>query len=451
MQMIAIVPGLIALIWCIRKGPQQAFLQVYFPVLFLLPNYYRLVMAGLPDPTFGEACIIPIGIFYLIRHAPGWKWSFTDIAVFGFAACVGYSQFLSTGYNDAQNLIFDMLGQVVLPYVLAKGIIESGGLRLAFAKKMVVLLGIVAVTNLYEFRFIQSVYRMVLDPFFPGDMGRGWVTTERYGFGRAAGPYAHAILAGVIFATGFRIQRWLQMNGHWSKAEQTKSRLLTAAMVAGMVMTQSRGPWLGAMVGSLAVVIGRAKNRAAMMAVVGALIVCVGTPAYLAFQSYVSVGRAGAESATQETAAYRKELMDKYTDIVLQKASWGWGQNEWPKIPSMPSIDNHFLNLALRHGLIATGFFCLTLFAICFRLGVYCYKTPRTSPGSSLAFSMLAAMIALIISIVTVFLGENALMLCFVMVGWAEGLVTGQEVAPQFARVGVALAPATHRFRRVLV
>jgi hypothetical protein len=442
MQMIAALPGLIALIWCIKKGPQQAFLQVYFPVLFLLPNYYRWVLAGLPDPTFAEACIIPIAIFYLIKRAPGWKWSFADFAVFGFAFCVGFSQFLSTGYNDAQNLIFDMLGQVVLPYVLAKGIIEPGGLRLEFAKKMVVLLGFVALTNLYEFRFIQCAYRMVLDPLFPGDMGRGWVTTERYGFGRAAGPYAHAILAGVIFATGFRVQRWLQQNGHWSKGEKTKARLLTAAMVAGMVMTQSRGPWLGAMIGSLAVVIGRAKNRSAMLAIVAALVVCVGTPAYLAFQAYVSVGRAGAESATQETAAYRKELVDNYTDIVLQKAAWGWGQNEWPKIPGMPSIDNHFLNLALRHGLIATGFFCLTLLGICFRLGMYCYNTPRTSPGSPLAFSMLAALIGLVISIVTVFLGENALMLCFVIVGWAEGLVIAREPAPRYAK--------THGFRRVL-
>src|SRR6185369_12998248 len=278
--------------------------------------------------------IIPIVIIYLARGAKGWKFTITDLFVFGFAFCNGYSQFLSTGYNDAQNLIFDMLGDVVFPYVLAKGIIESSGMRVQFAKKMVTILAIVALAQAYEFRFMACPFKIMLERFFPFQ-GIGWVTTIRYGFGRAAGPFGHCILAGLILGAGFRLQRWLQQNGHW--ADKRKAQLLTLLMVGGMVMSQARGPWLGAALGSTIVLVGRAKNRRVMLMTLLTLFIVVGTPCYLAFKAYVSVGRAGATSSTQETAAYRKELMDKYTDIALQKATWGWGENEWPQVVGMPS------------------------------------------------------------------------------------------------------------------
>src|SRR5205085_3251671 len=119
------------------------------------------------------------------------------------AVCVSYSQYLATGYPDAQNLIFDMLCMVVLPYALAKGLIEPHGMRVEVAKRVVLILLLVVLAEVYEFRLMVNPFRNFLDPLFPGLMGRGWVTTGRYGFGRAAGPYGHAILCGVILAIGF--------------------------------------------------------------------------------------------------------------------------------------------------------------------------------------------------------------------------------------------------------
>jgi hypothetical protein len=447
MPVIVIIPGIIAAYVAFTQSPAKAFLKVYFPVLFLLPAYYRWVIAGLPDPTFSEAAILPIALVYFIRNGRNWRFTVTDWFVLGFAFCVGFSQFLASGIDDAQNLIFDMICNVILPYALAKALIEPSGMRLDFAKLFVILLTIVAVTNLYEFRFIANPYRRVFDPLFPGDQGWAWITTIRYGFGRAAGPYAHAILCGVIFATGFRLQRWLQQNGYWGTKQ--KARWLTVAMVAGMIMTQSRGPWLGAVIGSLPVLIGRARNRKVMLLTVLTVGIVMGTAGYIGFQAYVSAGRQGATSDTQETAAYRKELVENYTDIALQRSWWGWGLNQWPRIPGMPSIDNHYLNLALRHGLIALGFFVLIVLSVCIRLGVYCYRTPRDAPGSSLAFAMLAANIGILISIVTVYLGEQPQMLLFIFAGWAEGLVTAKVLSSAQVH-GLQPTQLRFRFRRVL-
>ena len=448
MQIIAIIPGFIAFYYAFAKSPAKAFLYVYLPTLLLLPDYYRWVISGLPDPTFNEAAILPIAAAYFLKDQTKWKFSLTDLLVLGFAFCVGYSQFLATGFNDAQNLIFDMLGVVILPYVLAKGLIEPHGQRVEFAKWIVLLLLVVVFAEAYEFRFMINPFRKFLDPFFPGDMGRGWLTTGRYGVGRAAGPFGHAIICGIILTTGCRMQRWLERGKYWTS--QKKARWLTLAMIAGSLMTISRGPWIGAALGSVVTAIGRAKNRQKMLIIVLVLGVVIGTPAYLAFKAYVSVGRAGAKSDTQETAAYRAELVERYMVIAKQKAAWGWGQNTWPQIPGMPSIDNHFLNLAIRHGFIAVGFFAAIILVIALRLIIYCVRSPRSAPGNYLAFNLLAAHVAVVISIATVFLGLQAQPLFFILCGWSDALASGQEQETT-ELTGVALAPQPpFRFKRVL-
>src|SRR5260370_26784434 len=159
-----IIVGLVAAYVAFTKSPQKALLNVYFPVLFLCRDYYRWVIAGLPDPTFSEAAILPIALVFVIKGAPGWRFTITDAIVVGFAFCEGLSQYLATGYGDAQNLIFDMLGVVILPYVLAKALIEPSGMRVQFAKRLIVLLAIVAATEVYEFRMVNNVFKQILGP-----------------------------------------------------------------------------------------------------------------------------------------------------------------------------------------------------------------------------------------------------------------------------------------------
>ena len=60
MQWLVLVPGIWALIIAISKSPQQAFLLVYIPVLFCLPDYYRWYAPGLPDASFSHSAILAI-------------------------------------------------------------------------------------------------------------------------------------------------------------------------------------------------------------------------------------------------------------------------------------------------------------------------------------------------------------------------------------------------------
>ena len=67
MHILAAFPGLIALIVVLQRGPAFAYLNVYLPVLFLLPTNYRWYAPGLPDPAFHHAAIIPIAAVWLMR------------------------------------------------------------------------------------------------------------------------------------------------------------------------------------------------------------------------------------------------------------------------------------------------------------------------------------------------------------------------------------------------
>lgn len=450
MDKIVLLPALVALYVAVAQSPERAFLRVYLPIVFLLPDYYRMITPGMPDPTFSEAAIIPIFLVFLARGVRGWRFTLTDLFVLGFAASIGYSQYQATGWSDAQNLIFDMIGSVLMPYVLAKAVIETAGMRVEFAKQLIWILLIVVLTEAYEFRFMMNPFRRFLDPFFPGQ-GQGWLTTIRGGFGRAAGPYGHAILCGIVMATGFRLHRWTERIEAWrdSAFGPYFGKVARVVLLVGMGMTNSRGPWLGAFVGSFVTFIGFGGNRKKRLGLVVAFLLIVGVPAGLAFNAYVSVGRRGASSDVQETAAYRKELIDKYVDIAIARSAWGWGQNTWPRVPGMPSIDNHYLNLALRHGFIAVGFFCLILLHLAVKLWLYAWRAPSESSSGRLAWTLLAAFVAIGFAVGTVYLGLQTIQLFFLLAGWAGGLLVRRPETAE-STVAAGVPAAAFRFRRVV-
>lgn len=449
MSAIAILPGLAALIWIFRRSYREAYLDVYLFSLFLLPGWCRFIVPALPDPTFHEAAILPIAAAFLLQRRDRWRFSVMDLLVIAFAVVLGFSEYRNAGYAEAQNLMFDMVAAGLLPYALAKGIIEPGGLRVAFARRVVWLLAILTVLFAWEFRFAYNPFRLVFDYFFPGQ-GAGWVTTFRYGFARTAGPYGHAILAGIVFMIGFGLQRWLERSGLWESrfrrfhpGRWSKARLLTVTLLAGLLMTMVRGPQIGVLLGVVVSAIGVGANPRRRAKWVAAAILILGVPAGIAAYSYVSVGRAAAKDASQESAAYRKELIDKYVDIALDHASLGWGRNGWPKVAGMPSIDNYFLLLALMHGVPAT----LLLTTILVITAVRALRNglragPAHPKGSSLSFAFAGIVCGLAFALLTVYMGDNVIAIFFTLIGFADGYLTaGGDLQRRNSRVAAVESP----------
>jgi hypothetical protein len=422
-------------------------LLAYLPSLLLMPDTFHTTLNGIPKVSFNQVVGVTVLGFVLVRYGRLWKFNFMDFLVFAMVAAMSVSEYQAMGYKESQNLTFGMIASGVAPYLIGRLLISAEKLHLATARRFVILMFTMSVLSAYEFRLGVNWFLDAYKPLFPGQ--GGWVPTFRYGFARVTGPFAHAILAGIIFAVAYRLQRWLEWGNHWEKNFKIfpnlpfgKARIITLVLIICSIATIARGPWLGGFAGGLVLLIGRSKNRNAMLIKVLLIAILVIPPAYIGFNSYLNVKPGMVMTMSQESAIYRKELMEKYTDIAIEHLPLGWGRNTFPKVPGMPSIDNYFLLLTLMHGLITTGLF-LALFLWSglrlLRMGV---KEPAGT--NSLSFTFAGILIAVLVSLVTVYLGEQAVPVLFLIFGWAEAHLQ-QPFHPNGAvQVKVATGP---RFR----
>lgn len=445
-----------AAVVALRHGPGRALLAVYLPVLLLIPDGFRAITPGLPDPNFNQAAMIPLVAVALLRHGRDWRPAPMDGLVLVFAAWVGYSDYIGRGYSDAQNLMFAMLFSVLAPYLVARLVIGAEGLHVAVARRVVIIAFAVALVGVWEARFGFNPFHALIGNFFPGQ-GKGWVTTFRYGLARVAGPYSHAILAGIMLAVAFVLQRWLQHAGHWEARfvrlpawPWGKARTITAVLVLGMLMTVARGPWLGAAVALAVLAVGQAVNRPRALKTAAAVLAVGAAAGAWALGNYLDVQPGAAMTMSQESALYRKVLFEKYYDIATDSAWFGWGLTTWPKVRGMESIDNYYLLISLMHGVPAMAMLVTMLLAStaqCLRRALAEAAGVR-GPG----FAFAGVFMAVFVSLGTVYLGEQVLPMLFFMLGWAQGWLRTPLAAPaQPAGGAVPTAmPVRPAFRHVI-
>jgi len=423
MTLITGIPGLIALLICIRRGPERALIDVYLPTLLLLPDTYHWMITG--HLSFNETAIIPIAGLLIARSWRDWRWSFTDLLLVSYVAVSVISEYVNKDFAEARNFAIELICNSAFPYIVAKSIFPREDLYMDIAKRIVTCLTIVAIVNVYEFRMGKNPFDMVLMHFFPGQSSAIWA--GRYSFLRTAGPYGHAIIAGIIFAIAYRLNYWIDRGGYWRTKLPylpiSRTRFCKLWLIAGSIMTLSRGPWLGAGIGALVVGLGRVRNRKQTIAMVTLAILFVGIPLFQATKSYVWVERDQATSQMEETAAYRHELIQKYMVIFEERPVWGWGRNNFPAVDGLTSVDNHYLLLALTSGEYALGLFVAILVWMMGRLTIFCIAHHGTAFPGSIALTFLGIYVTIVISIATVWLGAQTTQLLFLLSGWSEALV----------------------------
>ena len=436
----------------------KAFLYAYLPILLLVPDYYKAITPGLPDPTANQAAAVALFMVFFSQGMPGYRFSYTDVVVGIYALAVSVSEFLASGYSDAQNLMFYELSAVLFPYLFAKSLIEPFNLRYDFAKVIVICLSIVFVFNVYENKMGANVWQLLLGRFFPGQ--GGWVTTFRFGLARASGPYGHCLVAGVMMAAGYRFQRWLQWSEAWPKKMKylnwlpwfTPAQFFTLMVLGGVFSTLGKGQWLAGIVASGIVIIGRSKQRVAAMSAVIAVMIFVGLPLLIAFLNYASVGRANAADDNQETAAYRYELVSEYMDVAKEHLWFGWGLMKWPEVPGFESIDNHFLLTYLNHGVIVVSLLLGIIFVMMARLIIHGMTQPLSEPrGSSLAFTLAAIFLMYFIAVATVAMMGQSCTMFFLVVGLSDAYLRNSTWDGNSGKAEAKIADTRlFRFRKVL-
>lgn len=458
---IVFIPALLAFYIAYTQSMQKAFLNIYIPVLFLLPEYYHWDGPGLPEMNVNQTTVGAIIVVWAVRGFPGWRFSFTDILVFGFLWAQVYSQFVVTGYKDAQNFAFHNLTSAVFPYMLTKALIEPYSLRADLAKRIVITLALVTIGLFPQFLFgmQHTPWQLVFGRFF-GGQGWLWDTQYRWGFARASGPYGHAIIAGIILVCGYRLQRWLE----WSQAWQPQLRgyewlsvhpkhLFTFIMFAGALMTLVRGPLSAGVIAGFFMILAFTRYRWLIFLTAFTLAIIIAIPIIQWFISYASVGRFQAATVAQATVAYRWELLGNYISIGEEKFWWGWGEFTTPRVPGQRSIDNHFLLLFLRHGMAGLGALLAIFVIMILRLFWHAMTKPIVYPlGSCFGFTLISLYLVIAWSVATVWMGQQTLPLLFLITGWADGYLRfGRENEHlQTTTEQLEQPPPRFRFKRVL-
>jgi O-antigen ligase len=480
MALIILIPAFACWFVLARSSARQALLDVYLPALLLLPQYYVLRLPHTPPMSFSDMAILPIGFAMIFGYIRRWRLDWMDLWVLLYAASCGLSEGLSNQLANgdwvyifsANSATSDQLStnlangalmfigrvlSMVLPYMAGKLLIEGAvvdgqPMRKKLVERLLTLLAIVAVISVFDFLTKGSIWQKVIGRFFP-TQDVGWIPQSRWGFGRIQGPFGHAILAGMIFLIGFSYCLWLRrVYPDWGTrkifqgSKLTVRGLLLGAIVAGLLMAQSRGPWIGV---GLALVFGmlmRAMSAVKAAAVFLAFLSLFSIAAYYYGKQYTDRDMNQASNEEQRNAIYRRQLLENYFPLVRERKAFGWGVTDYPKINGQISIDNQYLLLAVTQGFVGLGFFLLIAAGTGLRL-LRMLSRPLQPDDRLLVFAHLSVLIGLLTTLSTVYMGEQVVMLFFLIAGWVQGM------HPQSATVQALGAPAQQqlRFRRVLV
>ena len=329
-----------------------------------------------------------------------------------------------------------------LPFFLVRVLVEPNGIRTTFVKQVSWLAALVSIFNLYEFRMGTNPVRSFFDSIFVAQR-QTWVVQLRWGFARAAGPFSNTILGGVVVSVALLFSLWLAhqkvWRGRWAGVPYGKQIFASCALVIGLLITMSRGPWMGCILGMAVASGGLIKSGRKALLLGGAALCLFAAVAGVFISQYSAVSRDKAETAEQETAAYRRELIDLYVPVIMERPWLGWSL-KFPKAQYADSVDNEYLFVALMRGI--PGFLCFTAMAglALFRVASRIWQQSLSDVDRSWAFLLLGGLLCVLGAISTVFLGEQLAVLYNVLLGLADGFVLQRSFAAT-SRQNVQRAP----------
>ena len=405
-------------------GGRRAFLSVLVPVLMFLPADFYLRIKHLPPLNFADTAFLSLGIYLVVMELPRWRFSRLDlwVTLFIFTSC--YSERLNWGVNGAFLHLITTILECLVPYMLGKLLVEQPGMRVEIVKRLVILLAVASVLAMPQFFLKWNLYIHFWSHFFPGQFPE--FPQIRRGFGRVGGPYGGAEQTGMVLLIGLLLALWLKYcKNQWPKAVEyptfffEHSRIIIFILAATLLMTQSRGPWIGAIVALAVASIGSAERPARRAIIVFSVGLLVGVPLYYFGKDYVS-GTSTDYGTERQTAQYRAELIENYVPLAKQGGAWGWG-TVTPVVRGQASIDNEYLFIWLTQGYVGLG--SLMLIAIeaslaFVRLGIM----TRSSQERHFIYTLFGILIGLGVCLGTVWMNLQTYIIFFLIVGWSQSI-----------------------------
>jgi len=427
MDKIIVLPFIISAALLISREPRDVFILVFLPFLTLLPTYFDVeLVSGTPELYFWSAALIPILIAWVLRGFDGYRLHWMDLVILGYLLSIFYGQMVNSDYKKAQKLLFNNLMAIFFPYLLVRAFCEDRATLIKMIRMMTFLGAFIAVFNAIEFRMFTNYFDEILRRLWPSsvmwDIG---MVLQRWGFKRAFGPFAHPISAGYFFSLITPLAIWCYYQSPYRN--KNIGKLVVSLNGLGLIVAISRAPMLGFFMGLVIIYYGWSQNKAAIMSIcllVAAVVLMLLIPKFI---EYASVTRATAETADQRNVAYRKEMWEAYTEVVLERPYLGWGRFSVPSVKGMKSIDSEYLGVALASGLPALGFYVLFLFGMLIRLLRFAGRGAYDDPLARLAWCLIAGWVSAILSQATVYSGAQTIQYLFMLGAVGQVLILSEQ------------------------
>ena len=453
MDKIILIPFIISAALLVSREPKDVFILVFLPFLTLLPTYFDVeLVSGTPELYFWSAALIPILIAWILRGFEGYSLHWMDLVLVGYILTIFFGQWANSDYKKAQKLLFNNLMAILFPYMLVRAFCEDRDTLIKMIRIITFLGAFIAVFNMYEFRMFTNYFDEILRRIWPTsvlwDIG---MVLKRWGFKRALGPFTHPISAGYFFSLITPLAVWCYFHNVYRNKNIGKLVIFLNTM--GLIVAMSRAPILGFFIGLIIIYYGWSQNKAAIMSIVVLVAAVILMAAVPKFIEYASVTRATAETADQRNVAYRKEMWQAYTEVVLERPYLGWGRFTVPAVKGMKSIDSEYLGVALAHGLPALGFYLVFLFGILIRLMRFAGRGAHDDPDIRLAWCLIAGWVSALFSQATVYSGAQTVQYLYMLGAVGQVLILSSRthsISPETKMQSLEFAERRFKFIRVL-
>jgi hypothetical protein len=418
-----ILPLFITFVLLQSRGFVFTFLYWYVPVMLLVPSYLLMDAPGVPPMTYYLTAFIPFMLRPEIYRTMLVDFHWLDIPVYGFVFFCALSEQVNESFSSARQMIFLNVLYQLGPYFAVKYIILHHRKEVDLAKIVVFPLAAMAVITVYEFRM---GYNVILElqriwPVYVESNAGGVVTVPRWGFFRAQGPFVHPIIAAIVYGFGMPLGLWL------FRTKQVTPFFLplaaTGLTALGLFMTFSRGPYLGAFMAVGLYLVGQSKFRVQLF-IAGCVLGLMAAPGLTyVIADYMSVSRETAQSESQETVAYRKELIMNYLEFVGERPWLGHGFLNVPEVPGQPSIDNQYLLFMLNWGIPLLVMFLIMAGGAIFSLLKIGFFGKMADNERGMVWAVVGGIAGCSFTIATVYLGYPTNTLIYMWCGWASAIV----------------------------
>ena len=427
-----LVPALIAIGMLGSSSPARVALTLYLPILLWIPMYFQAHLGGFDlNATTIVALLTALGGYIAWQRKV--RFAFIDLFMLLYLFGVFFSDANHGDPKLGMYVFLEALASCLFPYMIGRFLIEQPRLRAEFATTFVLCVGLVGIVSVVEYGIAYNIFQTLAQKI--SHQWYGWIRQTRWGFGRIAGPYGHAIIAGMVFSVGLLFQLWLVASKSWApptgKLRMLRSSRMpvyvTGAVVLGLFMTQSRGPWIGCAFGLIVASIGFARNRrrAAIFAISGFVVAVLATGIIL--NKYTDTSNRTSDE-DQRNAEYRRNLIPLYLPLIEKGGLWGWGTPtlvnhgvlSW--IAGHDSVDNEYIDLAMTQGYFGVSLLVLMLAFAMVNLIRKCI-TFQSRDDIIFAYCMLGSVISVAFTISTVFLGEPMVEILFLLLGWSQSVI----------------------------